>query len=145
MIDWKNHACKLYSYSKTSFVILFQMPLNSSTRRSHLVFNHGFDQLLAWFVYVYDPPLLFQQTPKFVREHVPIEVKALRCRECLGDGLRELGGVGSRKHDLDNGRRADDSNFSKSNNAYFHDKTSLSGGHHSCDSEAHRCMRICYI
>jgi hypothetical protein len=39
-----------------------------SNCRAYLAFNHllQVDQLLAWFVYVNDSPLVFQQSPKFL-------------------------------------------------------------------------------
>src|SRR6266404_9466740 len=92
-----------YCYTRLLHILL-QILLNSVICRSNLAFNHLFDQLLAWFVYIHDSSLLFQQTPELLREHVAYKVKALQRRECLGDRLRELGGVGGRQHDLNNGR-----------------------------------------
>lgn len=41
-----------------------------------------------------------------LREHIPLQVKALRGRECVGNCLEELDRVGGGQHSLYNGRRA---------------------------------------
>ena len=78
------------------------MLLNSVTYRPNFAFDHLFDQLLLWFVYIHHSPLLFQQPSELSREHIPLKVKALRRRECLGDCLRELSRVRGGQHDLYN-------------------------------------------
>lgn len=111
MVDQKQSCVlRFYNYLLKDFVHdpVLQTLLNTDTCRAHLTFNHLFDQLLAWFVYVNDPPLLIQQPPKFLRQHVSVKVKALGRRECLGNGLGEFGGMGRRKHDLNNRSRADE-------------------------------------
>ena len=82
------------------------MLLNSITCRPNLALDHLFDQLLVWFVHIHDSSLFFQQPLELLREYIPLKVKALRRRECLGDCLRELGRVGGGQHDLYDGRRA---------------------------------------
>jgi hypothetical protein len=79
------------------------MLLNFVTCRPDPVFDHLFDQLLVWFVYIHDSSLFIQQPSKLLRA---LKVKALRRRECLGDCVRELGRVGSGQYDLYSGRRA---------------------------------------
>jgi hypothetical protein len=117
--EWRNVAKKyqqvLEDRPKKSCVIVIQITpmillmnplqtlLKSVTCRANLGFDHLLDQLFGRFVYVYDSPLHFQQPSKLLREHVPFKVKATRCRECCGNGLRELGGVGGRQRDLNNG------------------------------------------
>ena len=74
----------------TLLTIPLQMLLNTVSCRPNVAFDHIFDQLLVWFVYIRDCPLLFQQPSDLSREHIPLKGKALRRQECFDDCLREL-------------------------------------------------------
>ena len=114
---WMTDLCVfILVHSRISFTILLQTLLNSITCRANLAFDH-LDQLFTWFVYVYDSPLHFQQPPKLLRKHFSFKVKVPRCRECLCNGLRELGGVCGRQYHLNDGRRAYEVKFSISNDS----------------------------
>ena len=75
-----NGSC-VYCYTnhfKDLLTIPLQILLNSVTCRPNVAFDHFFDRLLVWFVYIHDFLFfLFQQPSVLLREHIPLNFKAL--------------------------------------------------------------------
>jgi hypothetical protein len=91
-------------------------PASDAPKLRYLPTRSPFDQLLVWFVYFHDPSLFCRQPSELLRGHMmPLKVKALRRRECIGDSdcLRELGRVGGGQQDLHSGWRAHEEEFRK--------------------------------
>ena len=94
LLNWKKSCVYYYSklFQEFLLTISIQILLNTVTCRLDLAFDHHFDQLLVWFVYICDYSLFVQQCSETLREHIPFKVKALRLESTLLTALENLVG-----------------------------------------------------